>query len=376
MYYRRVFILTSQPLFAQGVRSLLSGQAGIEIVGVAACGIDSLNQVGETNPDVIVIEAKLEEQGRLIAKVMEHAPGAKVIGLTLEDNRLYIYYQQTKKSRGVDDLVKAIQEPLQWCEHRPEALRLLILFQGDYGKRIVENIRRFAGIAWKVEAWRIPPELPPMIDDPSTFLPMHFPNTDVVLSLGESPNMAQLVPHVIERTDAQAFIAPIDNASWLPKGAVNSLRDRLSTMGVAAVFPKPFCSLTECSYNVQPYEVKYDDEWITEFAKHFGQPDFRIECDQGEVVKVRVKRDAACGCARFIAQELIGTDTQIAAQLASTLCHQYPCKAAKHIDQELEKSLLHITSNLIEQAIQIKIMRQFVQKAHPTTEKNSFLTQS
>ena len=51
----RVFILTSQSLFAQGVQSLLSGQPGIQVVGVATISPAVFAQVQAAAPDVVII---------------------------------------------------------------------------------------------------------------------------------------------------------------------------------------------------------------------------------------------------------------------------------------------------------------------------------
>jgi len=88
MSLSRVFILVSQPLFAQGVQSLLSAQPGIEVIGVATVGPDMFAKVRAAVPDVVIVETRGEEQSHLVAQVLEFIPGAKVIGLTLEDNRI------------------------------------------------------------------------------------------------------------------------------------------------------------------------------------------------------------------------------------------------------------------------------------------------
>ncbi|MDY6876837.1 MAG: DUF166 family protein, partial [Chloroflexota bacterium] len=255
MHPTRVFILTSQPLFAQGVQSLLSGQPGIKVVGVATVGPDAFAQVQATEPDVVIIEAGGEEQSRLVAHVLEYIPSARVVGLTLEDNRIHTYYQQMKHGRRVEDLLEAIRGPGDLFSRSPEMLRLFVLFQGHYGQRILENIRSFAPETWTVEDWRVSSDLPLVIDDPvvfssiSRFLPVHLPAADMVLSLGESTSAARLLPGVVECTGARAVIAPVDNVAWLPDGLAHQLRGCLMEMGVTAVFPKPFCSLTEQSYN-------------------------------------------------------------------------------------------------------------------------------
>nr|HID12645.1 hypothetical protein [Anaerolineae bacterium] len=351
----RVFIFASQPLFAQGVQSLLSGQPGIEVVGVAVVGPDMFAQVQAAAPDVVVIEAGGEEQGRLVAQVLECIPGVKVIGLTLEDNRIHIYYQQMKQGRRVEDLLEAVREPLDWRGPSPETLRLFVLFQGHYGQRILENIRHFAPEGWTVEAWRAPSALPLVVDDPLEFLPMHLPAADLVLSLGESASVAQLLPSVVERTGARAVIAPVDNAAWLPDGLLRQLRARLREMGVAAAFPKPFCSLTERNYNVRQQEVSFEDPWIGGFARHFGRPVFRIECDGQRITKVEVERDAACGCARSVARQLIGVDVREAVIQAGLFHHHYPCLATMRVDASLGEPLIQASGDFTRRAVEVEI---------------------
>jgi hypothetical protein len=361
MNLSHVFILASQPLFAQAVQSLLSGQPGIQVIGVAAVDPDVFARVQAAAPDVVIVEAAGEEQSRLVAQVLESVPSAKVIGLTLEDNRIQTYYQQMKQGRCVEDLLEAIREPVDWRSHGPEALRLFVLFQGHYGQRILDNVQSFGPEAWTVGAWRAPVALPLVVDDPLLFLPMHLPAADLVLSLGESASAAQLLPSVVERTGARAVIAPVDNVAWLPEGLVRQLRARLREMGVVAVFPKPFCSLTERCYNVRQQEVSFEDPWVGEFARYFGRPVFRIECDAGDggdrtqIAKVEVRRDAACGCARVVARQLIGVDVREAIVQAGLFHHHCPCLATMRVDPGLGEPLIQASGDFMRRAVEIEI---------------------
>jgi hypothetical protein len=352
----RVFILASQSLFAQGVQSLLSTQPGIEVIGVATVDPGAFSQVQAATPDVVIVETKSEEQkSRLIAQVLDAVPSAKVIGLTLEDNRIRTYYQQMKQGRRVEDLLEEIRRPTDWHSRSPETLRLFVLFQGHYGQRILENIRRFAPKTWKMDAWRAPSALPQVVDDPSEFLPLHLPTADLVLSLGESPSAAQLLPGVIERTGAQAVVAPIDNTAWLPDGLARQLSAQLTMVDVVAAFPKPFCSLTEDSYNVREHEVSFDNPWISEFAHYFGRPVFQIRCDGQEIVQVTTERDSACGCARDVARQLVGVDVSEAIIQAGLFHHHYPCLATMRVDTNLEEPLIQTAGNFMRQAVEVEI---------------------
>jgi len=372
----RVFILASQPLFAQGVESLLSGQPGIDVVGVATVGPDVFAKVRTAAPNVVIIETTGQQQSHLVAQVLECLPGAKVIGLTLEDNRIHTYYQHMKHGRRVEDLLEAVREPVD--AHRnarrgltPDALRLLILFQGSYGQRILDSIRRFAPSAWTVESWRVPSTIPLTVDDPLRFLPAHVPDVDLVLSLGESPRVADLVSTVVECSGARALIAPVDNPAWLPDERVRHLHARMMELGVTAVFPRPFCSLTERSCNGSHPQISFEDPWIGEFARYFGQPVFCIECDDRWITNVEVERDAPCGCARFIASQLLGVDVWEAVAQADRFHRRYPCLASEDIDSSLgisgqpgsrqpgsepRQSLLQAAGELMCQAVEIEIL--------------------
>ena len=364
----RVFIVTSQPLFAQAVQSLVSGQPGIEVVGVATVGPDVFARVEAAIPDVVIIEAKGGEQSHLVAQVLSSIPGAKVVGLTLEDNCIHTYYQQMKQGRRVEDLLEAIREPLDWRSRSPEVLRLFLLFQGRYGQRILDNIRHHAPETWKVDAWRVPSGLPLVVDDPPAFLPMHLPAADLVLSLGESSSAAQLLPSVVERTGARAAIAPVDNVAWLPDGLVSQIRAQLNDMGATAVFPKPFCSLTERSYNVRQQTVSFDDPWIGQFAQHFGRPVFRIACDDQRVVKVEVVRDAACGCARSVASQLVGVGVREAVVQAGLFHHHYPCLATMRVDPALGEPLIQAAGDFMRQAVETEIVPHLSQGTYLVPE--------
>jgi hypothetical protein len=368
MHHHRVFILTSQPLFAQGVQSLLSDQPGIEVVGVATIGPGVFAQVQAAAPDSIIIEAKGEEQSRLIAQMLEFIPDAKVIGLTLEDNRIHTYYHQRKPGQRVEDLLEAIREPAERRSRSPQALRLFILFQGHYGQRILENIRCFAPEAWTVESWRISSDLPLVVDDPQPFLPIRLPAADLVLSLGERSSVAQLLPSIVERTGARAVIAPVDNVAWLPDGLVRQLRSQLMAMEVTAVFPKPFCSLTRKCYNVRLQEIAFEDRWIGEFARHFGRPVFRIACADQRIENVAVERDTACGCARAVARQLVGVDLREAVIQAGLFHHHYPCLATMRVDPSLGEPLIQASGDFMRRAVAVEIAPHLPQATYLVPE--------
>lgn len=352
----RVLIVSGHPLFAEGVFHLINDQAGLQVVGVTAPGAQAAVDIQSLRPDVVVVDMDARAHTAALPTMLHHYPGIKFIGLSLDNNDIRVYYQHVKKSTGVDALVEAIREPLEWKLPEQPKLRLLAITQGTYGQRIVENIRRHAPEHWQVQQWVVPPSLPGAVeaDDGRSFLPPMLPAADLVLSLSESPRVAVLLPDVVRMTGARSVIAPVDNTAWLPADLIGQLYAGLAQMGVAAVFPKPFCSLTESEYNLRDQGVKYSDGLIAEFARYLGRPALRasVEDGTGKIAAIEVQRDSACGCARYVAGQLIGLGVDEAQARAGLLHQRFPCLAGVTVDPDYAETLLNISNYLLKEGIQ------------------------
>ncbi len=228
-------------------------------------------------------------------------------------------------------------------------MRILVVISGEYGQRHVDNLRHHAPAEWNVAVWKAPRLLPPIVDDAEEFLPPQLPAADLILSLGEHPGVATLLPDIAKMTGVTAVIAPIDNAAWLPNGLARQVEGWLKRMNVASMFPKPFCTLTEKTYNVVRNKKSYDNALIAEFARHFGRPAFQIAADSstGRVTSVVVTRDACCGCARYVAEKLVGLGVDEVEYEAGMLHHHYPCQATMGVDSDYNDTLLHVSGNVM-----------------------------
>ena len=174
-------------------------------------------------------------------------------------------------------------------------LRLLAVTQGHWGERIAMNIANQAPVDWEITTWAAPRPLPPVIDDPQEFLPKGFEKADMLLALGDQPGLSLLVPEIARLAGVQAVIAPIDRLASMPEGLACQLQGWLEAEGVAAVFPKPFCSLTPKHFNRTPLRTAYDQPLIHAFAAHFGQPSFELRVEAGIIQEISVRRAAAWG---------------------------------------------------------------------------------
>ena len=232
-------------------------------------------------------------------------------------------------------------------------MRILVLITGDYGRRHVENMRQHGPHDWQIETWTTPVVLPPVLDYPEDYLPESLPACDLILSLAEVRGVAEMIPDIAKMTGAQAVIAPIDSVAWLPVGLARQLVGWLAGMNIPCVTPKPFCSLTETHFNALRYKESYDDPLIRAFAQHYGRPAFRAKVDENsrQITDVEVTRDACCGCARYVAEKLIGTPVDDALEAGGLHHHHYPCQASMGIDGQYGDTLMHISGNLMKDAI-------------------------
>ena len=233
-------------------------------------------------------------------------------------------------------------------------MRILAIINSDYGSRHVANIIKYAPAPWVITHWRAPVFFPLVIDYPEDFIPSELPAADLILSFAEHKGVAELIPDIAKLTGAKAVIAAVDNENCLPRGLARQLRGWLQDIHVACATPKPLCSLTETDFGMtRRQRLSYDSPLIAEFARYFGQPEFSITVDPKSrlITAVEVKRDAVCGCARYVAQKLVGVSVDEAEYEAGMAHHHFPCLASMGIDIDFSDTLLHISGNIMKDKV-------------------------
>jgi hypothetical protein len=229
-------------------------------------------------------------------------------------------------------------------------MNILAIVSGEYGWRHVANIKAHGPSTWSMETWQAPGLFPLVIDYPEDFLPQSLPLADLILSFGEHKGIAELLPDIAKMTGAKAVLASIDSETWLPRGLARQLRGWLEKMGVACATPKPLCSLTETDFGVtRRQRIQYQDPYISEFARYFGKPelDLTIDPETRLIVSAKVQRDAVCGCARYVAEGLIGISADEAEEKAGLLHHHFPCLASMGKDVDFGDTLMHVSGNVL-----------------------------
>jgi AmiR/NasT family two-component response regulator len=107
---RRVFILSSHPLFGQGVESLLRQEARLEIVGQETDVDKAVERIKELQPNVVILDCTEPrcDPTPVVMHILREGLETKVIGLNLQDNTMYIYRGEQRVVEAVKDLVEAI----------------------------------------------------------------------------------------------------------------------------------------------------------------------------------------------------------------------------------------------------------------------------
>lgn len=114
----RIMIADDHEVVRRGLRALLEGRAGWQVVAEASDGRDVLKKCAELKPDVIVLDIAMPNLNGLEAtrQLLKTDPGAKVLILTLHDSEQVIRDVLSAGARGfllksdaARDLVSAVE---------------------------------------------------------------------------------------------------------------------------------------------------------------------------------------------------------------------------------------------------------------------------
>lgn len=85
----RVLLVDDHLLFREGLYSLLSAQADIEVVGQAGDGLEALVMAREIQPDLILMDVTMPGMDGLEAmeRILEVLPEVKIVMLTVHDDQ-------------------------------------------------------------------------------------------------------------------------------------------------------------------------------------------------------------------------------------------------------------------------------------------------
>lgn len=146
----RILVVDDHPVVRQGLHSMLHGESGIEVVGLATSGKEGLASAAKLNPDVVLLDLRMPDLGgvEVISLLRASKPESKILVLTnyqldedifnaLEAGALGYLLKTSSQSEMID----AIRIVNQGKRHIPNAL----------ARRLAERVGRSALSAREVE---------------------------------------------------------------------------------------------------------------------------------------------------------------------------------------------------------------------------------
>jgi RNA polymerase sigma factor (sigma-70 family) len=118
----RIILADDHTIVRQGLRQLLMGERGFEIVGEAETGLEAVALVERLRPDVLVLDVMMPEiNGIEVARsVKRRSPDTKVIILSMHDSEAFVVESLRAgvsayllKQTTSEDLVKAIHQAMK-----------------------------------------------------------------------------------------------------------------------------------------------------------------------------------------------------------------------------------------------------------------------
>jgi len=114
----RIVVADDHPVYRDGLRALAARTPDLELVGEAATGIEAVEVVARTNPDVVLMDLRMPEMTGIEATqaILERRPDARVLILTMSENDDSLFAAMRAGARGYlpkdadsEELVHAIR---------------------------------------------------------------------------------------------------------------------------------------------------------------------------------------------------------------------------------------------------------------------------
>lgn len=101
----RVLIISDQPLFAQGVRTLVETRTDVTVIGIETFGADTLARITSLQPNIIILGEDRNSFSALPLALLDAVPDVRVIRLSLDGNVIHVYDGHQFAAKSADDLV-------------------------------------------------------------------------------------------------------------------------------------------------------------------------------------------------------------------------------------------------------------------------------
>jgi two-component system nitrate/nitrite response regulator NarL len=135
----RVLLVDDHPIVREGVRSFLSRQGSVLVVGEASEGQDALRKARKLMPDVIVLDVSLPalDGGELAKRLRQVVPQAKLLAFSIHATEEYVVrmarcgvHGYVTKDEPTEHLLDAIKQVSKGGLHFPSDMADSILVPG------------------------------------------------------------------------------------------------------------------------------------------------------------------------------------------------------------------------------------------------------
>src|SRR5271154_3439260 len=88
----RIMLADDHTLFRQGIRTLISAEADMEVVGEASNGGDAVEKANESRPDIVLMDIGMTGLSSFEAtrQIKKNRPETKILFLTMYDDEDYL----------------------------------------------------------------------------------------------------------------------------------------------------------------------------------------------------------------------------------------------------------------------------------------------
>ena len=133
---KRIVIAEDHKILRQGLRSLLSTSDDLEVVGEAQDGMDAIQTIRESNPDLVLLDLNMPKMDGIavIKDIKRRSPETKILALTMHKNEEYILEVfksggngYCPKSSGHEELMMAIRAVLSGKQYVSPEISGLVL---------------------------------------------------------------------------------------------------------------------------------------------------------------------------------------------------------------------------------------------------------
>lgn len=146
----RILVADDHKLVREGVQSMLSGESGIEIVGLVSSGEEAINVARTTEPDVVLMDIIMPGMNGIEASrwIKENDEHVRVIMVTMEISKEYVSAAiksgvdgYLPKDIGKDTLLDAIRSVHSGERYFNDAIKKLI-FEDFYSAEKSKNPKK------------------------------------------------------------------------------------------------------------------------------------------------------------------------------------------------------------------------------------------